>query len=69
MNKKVIEEHMNQMIKPEDIDRSHGFRNPKKSTKAKARPVTVEYVRYNTKNITYRNKKVFKKRDKCDRKF
>ena len=55
MNKKVIEEHMNQMIKPEDIDRSHGFWNPKKSIKAKARPVTVKYVTYNTKNITYRN--------------
>ena len=25
MNKKVIEEHMNQMIKSEDIDRSNGF--------------------------------------------
>ena len=61
MNKKEIEEHMNQMIKPEDIDRSHGFGNLKKSTKAKARPVTVKYVRYNAKNITYRNKKILKK--------
>ena len=28
---KVIEEHMNQTIKPEDIDRSHRLENPKKN--------------------------------------
>ena len=32
---KVIEEHVNQKIKPEDIDRSHRLGNLKKSLKAK----------------------------------
>ena len=31
---KVIEEHMNQKIKPEDIDRSHRLGNPKKIYKS-----------------------------------
>ena len=36
---KVIEEHMNQKIKPGDIDRSHRLENPKK---AKPRPIIVK---------------------------
>ena len=32
---KVIEEHMNQKLKPEDLDRSHRLGNPQKSIKAK----------------------------------
>ena len=55
---KVIEEHMNQKIKPED--RSRRFGNPKKSIKAKPRPIIVKFVRYNTRNTIYRNKKVLK---------
>ena len=39
---KVIEEHMNQKIKPGDIDRSHRLENPKKSRKAKPRPIIVK---------------------------
>ena len=35
---KVIEEHMNQKIKPEDIDRSQNLGNPKKIKIAKPRP-------------------------------
>ena len=31
----VIEEHINQKIKPKDIDRSHRLGNPKKSINAK----------------------------------
>ena len=54
----VTEEYMNQKVKPEDIDRSHRLGNQKKSVKAKPRPTTVKYVRYNTRNIIYRNKKV-----------
>ena len=55
---KVIEEHMNQKIKPEDRSRRLG--NPKKSIKAKPRPIIVKFVRYNTRNTIYRNKKVLK---------
>ena len=51
---------MNQIIKPEDIDRLHRLGNPKKSIKAKLRPIIVKYVRYNTRNVIYRNKKVLK---------
>ena len=50
---KVTEEHMNQKIKPEDIDRSHRLGN---------RPIIVKYVRYNTRNIIYREKKVLKRK-------
>ena len=67
---KIIEEHMNQKIKPEDIDRSHRLGNPRKSIKAKLRPIIVKFVRYNTRNSIYRNEKLFKrKRDKGDGKF
>ena len=52
---KVIEEHMNKKVKPKDIDRSHRLGNPKKSIKAKPRPIIVKYVRYNTRNVIYRN--------------
>ena len=55
----VIEGHMNQKFKPEDIDKSHRFGNQKKSIKAKPRPIIVKYVRYNTRHI-YRNKKNLK---------
>ena len=48
---------MNQKIKPEDIDSSHRIGNPKKSIKAKPQPIIVKYVRHNTRNIIYRNKK------------
>ena len=57
LSMKVIEEHMNQKIKPEDIDSSHRLGNPKKSIKAKPQPIIVKYVRHNTRNIIYRNKK------------
>ena len=53
-------EHMNQKIKPKDFDRSHRLGNPKKSIKAKPQPIIVKYVRYNTRNIIYRNKNVLK---------
>ena len=48
---------MNQKIKPEDIDSSHRLGNQKKSIKAKPQPIIVKYVRHNTRNIIYRNKK------------
>ena len=57
---KVIEEHMNHKIKSEDIDRSHRLGNPKKSIKAKPRPIIVKFVRYNTRNRIYKNEKVLK---------
>ena len=57
-----MEEHMNQKTKPEDIDSSHRLGNPKKSIKAKPRPIIVKYISYNTRNIIYRNKKVLKEK-------
>ena len=47
---KVVEEHTNQKLKPEDIGRSQRLGNPKKSRNAKPRPIIVKYVRYNTRN-------------------
>ena len=60
LSTKVMKEHMNQKIKPEDIDRSHRLGNPKKYIKAKPQPIIMKYVRYNTRNIIYRNKKILK---------
>ena len=60
LSNKVIEEYINQKIKPEDIDRSHRLGKPKISIKAKPRPNIVKFVRYNTKNTIYRNKKFLK---------
>ena len=47
---KVTEEHMNQKIKSEDIDRSHRLGNRKKSIKAKPQPIIVKFIIYNTRN-------------------
>ena len=60
LSNKVIEEYINQKIKPEDIDRSHRLGKPQRSIKAKPRPNIVKFVRYNTKNTIYRNKKFLK---------
>ena len=57
---KALEEHLNQNIKPEDIDRSHRLGNPKKPIKVKPRFIILKFVRYNTRNTIYRNKKVLK---------
>ena len=57
----VIEEHVNQKIKNEDIDRSHRLGNPKKSIKVKPQPIIVKFVTY-TRNTIYRNKKVLKRK-------
>ena len=46
--------------KPEDIDSSHRLGNPKKSIKAKPRPIIVKFARYNTRNSIYRNKNLLK---------
>ena len=48
---RVIEEHMNKKIKPEDIDRSHRLGNPKKSINVKLQSIIVKHVRYNIRNI------------------
>ena len=52
---------MNQKIENEDIDKSHGLRNPKKYIKAKPQPIIVKFVSYTT-NTIYRNKKVLKRK-------
>ena len=41
---KVIEVHINQKIKPEDIDRSHRLGNQKKSIKAKPRLIRYSEI-------------------------
>ena len=51
---------MDETIKPEDIDRSHRLGKRKSSKNAKPRPVIVKFVRYNTRNRIYRNKKKVK---------
>ena len=51
---------MDETIKPEDIDRFHKLGKPKSSRNAKPRPIIVKFVRYNTRNRIYRNKKKLK---------
>ena len=49
---------MDETIKPEDNDRSIG--KPKSSKNTKPRLIIVKFVRYNTGNRIYRNKKKLK---------
>ena len=56
----TLQQSMDETIKPEDIDRSHRRGNPKFSKNAKPRPIIVKFVRYNTRDRIYRNKKKFK---------
>ena len=63
MNEKIIntlQQSIDETIKPEDIDRLHRLGKPKTSKNAKPRPIIVKFVRYNTRNKIYRNKKKLK---------
>ena len=42
----------------EDIDRTHGLSGKKPNWKS--RPVTVKFVRYNTRDLIYKIKKILK---------
>ena len=57
---KTLQQSTDETIKPEDIDRSHRLGKPKSSKNAKPRPLIVKFVRYNTRNRIYRNKKKLK---------
>ena len=48
------------IIKPDDIDGSNSLDKCKSSKSAKSRPIIVKFVRYNTRNRIYRNKKKLK---------
>ena len=56
----TLQQSMDETIKPEDIDRSHRLSKPKSSKNAKPRPIIVKFVRYNTHNRIYKNKKKLK---------
>ena len=56
----TLQQSMDETIKPEDIDRSHRRGNHKFSKNTKPRPIIVTFVRYNTRDRIYRNKKKFK---------
>ena len=56
----TLQQSMDEIIKSEDIDRSHRLDKPKSSKNAKPRPIIVKFVRYNTCNRIYRNKKNLK---------
>ena len=57
----ILQQSMDETIKPEDIDRSHRLGKPKSSKNAKPCPLIVKFVRYNTRNRIYRNKKKLKR--------
>ena len=56
----TLQQSMDETLKPEDIDWSHRLAKPKSSKNAKPRPLIVKFVRYNTLNRIYRNKKKLK---------
>ena len=56
----TLQQSMNETIQPEDIDRSHKLGKPNSSKNVKPRPIIVKFVRYNTCNRIYRNKKNLK---------
>ena len=56
----TLQQSMDEIIKSEDIDRSHRLDKPKSSKNAKPRPIIVKFVRYNTCNRIYRNNKNLK---------
>ena len=56
LSPKLTAKHINQ----KNFDKSGRLGNPKKFVKTKTGPILVKYVRYNTRNIIYRNKKVIK---------
>ena len=51
---------MDETVKPEDIDGLHRLGKPKTSKDAKPRPIIVKFVKHNTRNKIYRNKKKLK---------
>ena len=55
-----VQQSMDETIKPEDINRLHRLGKPKTSKDAKPRPIIVEFVKRNTRNKIYRNKKKLK---------
>ena len=54
----VLCESMGETISIQDIDRTH--RLPRKKPEEKSRPVIVMCVRYNTRNLIFKNKKKLK---------
>ena len=56
----TLQQSMDETITPEDIDRSHRLGNSKSLKNAKPCPITVKFVRYNTRNRIYRNKEMLK---------
>ena len=56
----TLQQSMNETIKPEHVDRLHRLGKPKSSKNVKPRPIIVKFVRYNTRNRTYRKQKKLK---------
>ena len=56
----TLQQSMNETVKPEDIDRSRRLGKPKSSRNTEPRPIILKFVRYNTRNRIYRNKKTLK---------
>ena len=63
MDEKIIntlQQSIDETIKPEDIDRSYRLGKTTSLKNAKPCPIIVKFVRYNTHNRIYRNKKKLK---------
>ena len=54
----VLNESMDETISIQDVDQTH--RLPGKKPNGKSRPVIVKFVRYNTRNLIFENKKNLK---------
>ena len=54
----VLSQSMGETIYIQDIDQTHGL--PRKTPGEKSRPVIVKFLRYNTRDLIYKNKKKLK---------
>ena len=54
----MCKKNLGETIFIEDIDRTHGLSGKKPNWKS--RPVTVKFVRYNTRDLIYKIKKILK---------
>ena len=56
----TLQQSIDETIKPEDIDRSYRLGKTTSLKNAKPCPIIVKFMRYNTHNRIYRNKKKLK---------
>ena len=62
----TVKEKMGEEIEKDEIDRLHRLGAPKNN--GKSRPIIIKFVRYNTRYIIFKNKKIEGEKRKRNRK-